>query len=312
MEDALKISDLSYGYKSNWLGAPFLALKDLSLTVNQGEAFGFLGHNGAGKTTAIKCALGLIKPSKGSILICGVDSQQTSARKQVGYLPEQPYFYDHLRVLETVDMYACLAGVSKKTRAARVEQALADVKLLSKKLSPIKALSKGLLQRVAMAQALVAGPRVLILDEPFSGLDPIGRKEFRELLLKLKLEGVTIFMSSHILSDVEYLCDRAAILSKGELKGVFSLKELNINTPCSFELEVENCQKAVAVLEKITYPDNINENTITFRIAEQRQAELLLKAVVDNGFGLKSFREIRGTLEDLFLKLVKFDEAKGN
>ena len=223
---AIDIAGLSYRYPSQWLKSGFQAITDLSLQVKPGESFGFLGHNGAGKTTTIKCILGLIAPTKGQISIFGKSSRQTSARLDLGYLPEQPYFYDSLTVFETLKFYGQLSGIASSDLKSRIDHALASVKLTGRASSPIRALSKGLTQRLAMAQAIIARPKLLILDEPFSGLDPIGRHEFRELILSLKNEGATIFMSSHILSDVESICDRASIMSKGELKGVFDLRNL--------------------------------------------------------------------------------------
>ncbi len=311
MAVALEIKGLSYVYKSNWLGRGFLALKDLSLEVAEGESFAFLGHNGAGKTTAIKCVLGLTKPSKGLVRILGCDGRRTASRRQVGYLPEQPYFYDHLTVVEILNMYASLAGVAVKDRSRAVDRALSLVKLTPRRTSPLRALSKGLTQRVAMAQALIASPRLLILDEPFSGLDPIGRKEFRDLLSSLKKEGVTIFISSHILGDIECLCDRAAILSQGELKGVFSLKELNLATPSCYELLIESHPEVTVLSVPFDYQVTQEDDHLKLTVTKREQAESLLRAVLDNNLKVLSFHQVRGNLEDLFVQLVNFDEAKG-
>lgn len=222
----LEIKNLSYVYRGDWLLSKVRALKDVSLDVLSGEAFGFLGQNGAGKTTAIKCILNLIRPSSGEIKIFGESSKNTAARRSIGYLPEQPYFYDHLSVEETVSFYARLSGVAPNDLAQAVAEVLDLVQIGSRRAHRMRSLSKGLTQRVALAQALVAKPNLLILDEPFSGLDPLGRRQFRELLLALKAQGCTLFMSSHILSDVEQICDRASVLVQGELKGVVSMKEL--------------------------------------------------------------------------------------
>ncbi len=225
MNKVLEIKDLSYSYKSEWLGKPYNALKDINLDLHEGECFGFLGHNGAGKTTTIKCILSLTRIKSGSIKIFGKEHSLAASRENVGYLPEQPYFYDYLTVNETMELYATLAGVNNSDLKTAVREALDLVKISSRAKNRMRTLSKGLTQRVAMAQAIVAKPKLLILDEPFSGLDPIGRKEFRELISNLNRSGVAIFMSSHILSDVEDLCGRASIMASGELKGIYNLKD---------------------------------------------------------------------------------------
>ncbi len=226
----LEIKNLSYIYRGDWLISKIRALKDVSLEVYGGEAFGFLGANGAGKTTTIKCVLNIIRPSAGEIKLFGQDSKLTHCRSQVGYLPEQPYFYDHLSVEETLRFFAILAGIARNKVSAQVDETLESVRLTARRKSRMRELSKGLTQRVALAQAIIAKPKLLILDEPFSGLDPLGRKHFRELLLKLKSEGCALFMSSHILSDVEQICDRASVMVQGELKGIVRINELSAAT----------------------------------------------------------------------------------
>ena len=224
---ALKIDNYSYDYPSDWLGKPRKAVSNLSLEVVEGECFGFLGHSGAGKTTTIKSILGLTHPTNGTIEIFGKDHRAPNARSEIGYLPEHPYFYDHLNARELVYMFALLAGVPKNSADEATTNALSLTKMLGRENSKLRSLSKGLTQRVAMSQAIVHKPKLLILDEPFSGLDPIGRKEFKDLLLNLKNDGATIFVSSHILEDIESLCDRASIMSHGELKSVVRLDNLS-------------------------------------------------------------------------------------
>ena len=225
-EIALEISDISYSYREDWTGKVIKALRPLTLSIAAGECFGFLGHNGAGKTTTIKCILSLIKPNSGSIRIFGLDSSLAKSRAILGYVPEQPYFYDHLTVEEILALYGRLSGLAGVTLFHRIQEVLNRLNIADRRSVRMRSLSKGLTQRVAIAQALLHEPRLLILDEPFSGLDPIGRKEVREVIVEEKDKGTTIFMSSHVLSDVELLCDRASVLAKGQLKGVFNLKDL--------------------------------------------------------------------------------------
>lgn len=223
MNTALEISHISYAYRSEFLLREMQVLKDVSLSIAPGEAFGFLGHNGAGKTTTLKCILDICRIRNGSISIFNEPHTDPHVRRLVGFLPEQPYFYDNLTVLETLSLYGKLCGLSGKLLTERSADLLEQFHLGQRRHSKIKSLSKGLMQRVGMAQAIIAEPQLLILDEPFSGLDPIGRKEFRELLIHLKKQGITILLSSHILSDVELICDRASVMIKGEIKGIYDL-----------------------------------------------------------------------------------------
>ena len=305
MKKVIEISNLSYSYKSDWTFKGFQALKEINLDIFEGETFGFLGPNGSGKTTTIKCILGLIRPRSGKINILGEDSRSPKARTQVGYLPEQPYFYDHLSVQELMEMYACLAGVEKLEIKTYVKEALQKVGMLDRAGHRMRSLSKGLTQRVAFAQAIVAKPKVLILDEPFSGLDPLGRKEFRDLILELKSIGTTIFMSSHILSDVEFICSRASIAVKGELKGVFNLSELQKTKRTKYELIVVNSGKAER--DFINMCETIHkENDLLRLIFSNEEAALLaLKKSLDGGIGIRSYRPQHAALEDLFVDIVK-------
>jgi len=306
---ALEIIDLSYSYKSDWSTKRCHAVKKISIDVFRGESFGFLGHNGAGKTTTIKCLLSLIRPTGGKLRIFDKDSSDTEARRSVGYLPEQPYFYDHLTVQEIMEMYAQLAGVARAELKSAVSSALDKVKVAARAKSPMRTLSKGLTQRVAMAQAIVNRPQLLILDEPFSGLDPIGRREFKDLLVELKRGGTTIFMSSHILSDVEFLCDRASIMAQGEIKSVFDLKELPTLTGGCYELVVLNAAGLSEKLKTLHAQIETKEHSLHCVFSEQASAERGLRLSLEAGAKVESYQFIQGNLEDLFVKLVKFEEA---
>lgn len=211
----LRISRLTKVYKSGRQVRK--AVDNLSLDVPGGVVFGFLGPNGAGKTTTIKTALNFLAPTSGEVEIFGVCSTNPESRKEVGYLPEQPYFPRFLSPKEVLRVHAALAGVPRRRVQERVEQALHLAMLEDYANTPIAKLSKGLSQRVGLAQALVGEPRLLILDEPTSGLDPVGRRHVRDLLLRLKSEGKTIFLSSHLLSEVEQVCDYIAVLRRGQL-----------------------------------------------------------------------------------------------
>ena len=299
---ALEICSLSYAYRGNWLPRRQQALFDVSFEVKEGEAFGFLGHNGAGKTTTIKCILDLIRPASGTIKILGESSAHTSSRRQVGYLPEQPYFYDHLRVKELVEFYARLAGVETSALHAAVDEALQKTAIIARAESPLHSLSKGLTQRVALAQAIVAKPRILILDEPFSGLDPIARKEFRDILSEFKRLGVTIFMSSHILSDIETFCERAAILSQGRLQGVYEMREIPSLLDCRYEIVAANSRPAPACLAEAASQIIADTNFTRFIFNDRPKAAEALRAAVSGGVEVQSFQMVSGGLEELFLR----------
>jgi ABC-2 type transport system ATP-binding protein len=193
-------------------------LHDISFRVRDGEIFGFVGPNGAGKTTTLKVLMGLIRPTRGRASILGRDVAETEARRNVGFLPENPYFYDYLSGREILHFYAKVSGVSARDRARRVDLLLDWVGLSHAADARIRTYSKGMQQRIGIAQALVHDPQVVFLDEPMSGLDPIGRKEIRDLILRLRAEGKTVFMNTHILTDVEMLCDRVAILVDGQIR----------------------------------------------------------------------------------------------
>jgi len=193
-------------------------LHGISFDVREGEIFGFVGPNGAGKTTTLKILMGLIGATAGRASILGSDVRQTAFRRYVGFLPENPYFYDYLTGREILRFYAKLSGVPRATRDERVAELLDWVSLAPAADARLRTYSKGMLQRVGIAQALVHDPKVVFLDEPMSGLDPIGRKEVRDLILRLKSDGKTVFMNTHILPDVEMLCDRVAIIVKGQIR----------------------------------------------------------------------------------------------
>jgi len=193
-------------------------LHGISFSVREGEIFGFVGPNGAGKTTTLKVLMGLIRATRGRARILGHDVGETEFRRHVGFLPENPWFYDYLTGREFLDFYARLGGVEKRQRAERVRLLLEWVRLEAAADSRLRTYSKGMLQRVGIAQALVHDPQVVFLDEPMSGLDPLGRKEIRDLILRLRTEGKTVFMNTHILTDVEMVCDRVAIIVEGRIR----------------------------------------------------------------------------------------------
>src|ERR1700747_2348433 len=224
---AIEIKGLEKIYTVGFLRKkPRQGLFPLHLTVEDGEIFGFLGPNGAGKTTTLKLLMGLVFPTSGSARILGREWTDPTIKAQIGFLPEQPYFYDYLTAHELLDYYGQLSGVPAKHRKQRIEEALQRVGLTDVKGVQLRKFSKGMLQRAGIAQAILHDPKVIFLDEPMSGLDPVARREVRDLMEQLKHEGKTVFFSTHILSDAEALCDRVAIIHQGELRGVGAVAEL--------------------------------------------------------------------------------------
>ncbi|NJM45356.1 MAG: ABC transporter ATP-binding protein [Alkalinema sp. RU_4_3] len=226
---AITTQNLSKQYRTGfWLNQRVRSLSQLDLTVYQGETFGLLGQNGAGKTTLIKTLLGIIRPSRGKATVLGRPIGNRAVKQRIGYLPENPYFYETLTGWEVMEMTAGLFGLSRGAVRSRIPELLDLVGLPQEaaRKKQLRQYSKGMLQRIGMAQALINDPELLFLDEPMSGLDPMGRFQMREIILQLKKQGRTIFFNSHVLSDVEKLCDRVAILDRGEMIAMGSLQEL--------------------------------------------------------------------------------------
>lgn len=225
--EAIVVEHLTKVYKSMWpWQSSSTVLSDVSLSVRRGEIFGFLGHNGAGKTTTMKILLGLLKLTSGRVEVLGAPAGDVAIHSRIGYLPESPYFYDYLTAEEFLEFYGRLAGMPSGSIRNRVPPLLEQVGLKDARHRPLRKFSKGMLQRIGLAQALIQDPELVILDEPMSGLDPMGRKEVRDLILGLRDQGKTVMFSTHILSDVEMICDRVGILVKGKMLALGKVEEL--------------------------------------------------------------------------------------
>lgn len=286
-----------------WRKRPKCALHPLTLSVEEGEVFGYLGPNGAGKTTTLKLLMGLIFPTGGSAKILDFDIGDPRAKAQTGFQPEQPYFYDYLSAHELLNYYAHLSGIPAGDRKRRVLGALDRVGLrdVSPKLQ-LRKFSKGMLQRVGIAQAIMHDPRLVFLDEPMSGLDPMGRREVRDLMLSLKEEGKTIFFSTHILSDAETLCDRVAVLNKGELRGVGVIADLTSKVRGRFEV-VWHGGTSLRALTDLGCDCHMAGDS-----GRAIAGESLLNAAIDElrrtGGQIISVNPVRATLEDYFVEHV--------
>jgi ABC-2 type transport system ATP-binding protein len=237
-EPAIAVTDLRKTYRTPFQRKKVEALRGVTFSVERGHIFGFVGPNGAGKTTTIRTLMGLIRPSSGSAKLLGQPIPSRAARTKIGFLPESPYFYDYLTVAELCDLAGRLFGVPADVRKKRADELIARVGLDGARSQSLKKFSKGMLQRAGLAQALMNDPELVVLDEPMSGLDPIGRKEVRDLILELRDQGKTVFFSTHILSDVEAITDRVAIIAKGQLQAHGTPGELVAKTVLGVDVTV--------------------------------------------------------------------------
>jgi ABC-2 type transport system ATP-binding protein len=307
---AIEIENLSKEYPHGFLNLKKKrSLENLSMHVEDGEVFGFLGPNGAGKSTTIKLLMRLIFPTSGSARILGKSIEDVSMHQKIGYLPEQPYFYDYLTASELLEYFARFHRLTAADRHERVQRMLKKVGLETAKKIQLRKYSKGMLQRVGLAQAILHDPQVVVLDEPMSGLDPVGRREVRDIILELKKQGRTVLFSTHILSDAETLCDRVGVIVGGKLRGVGAPGELvaiqTTKMEISFELETKGTMPPL--LEKATktgerYLLQVPEKELYPMLAELGAA----------GARVLSVTQLRATLEDFFMDLVDKDRAQAN
>ncbi|MEZ4269751.1 MAG: ABC transporter ATP-binding protein [Myxococcota bacterium] len=278
------------------------AVRSVDLQVHQGEIFGFLGPNGAGKTTSMKMAMGLIRPTSGRALLFGESVERPAIRRRIGYLPEQPYFYDYLTGAEILDFYGQLYGMPKKARQQRVDALLTLVGLDHARDRTLRRFSKGMLQRIGIAQAILNDPDLVVLDEPMSGLDPMGRKEVRDIILQLKQQGKTVFFSSHILHDIETICDRVAIIVRGRVERMGSLGDLL--TANSGSVEVVGTDASAELLARLQ-TDGLGAEVAGHGhrwVVEEARLETLLRALMDGGARITHVEPMRESLEDLFVR----------
>jgi ABC-2 type transport system ATP-binding protein len=307
--DAIRTEALTKHYRVGfWRPRPYVALDGLSLSVRQGEVFGFLGPNGAGKTTTLKLLMQLIYPTSGLAEILGRPVGDRDVRRRIGYLPENPYFYDYLTAEELLDYFASLFGYGGAARKQRVARLLDEVGIGAERRLQLRKFSKGMLQRVGIAQAILNEPDVVFFDEPMSGLDPLGRREIRDLILRLRDRGSTVFFSSHVLADAEALCSRVAVLTSGRLAAVGQLTDL-------VAFEVRGWELVVAGVTETTlaHARSLDPSIRTTALGDQRYAlELPLSLAADRvlaeltarGARLVSLNPLRETLEDFFLRQV--------
>ena len=309
MENIVSIQDLTKDYRTGfWKKTDVRALDGLSLNVNEGQIFGFLGGNGAGKTTTIKILMRLLFPSGGTAKILGEDISSVDMHRSIGYCPENPYFYDYLTPVELFDYFGRLFGLDSAKRNERTKELLTRVGLQERDWNKqLRKFSKGMLQRVGLAQSLLNAPKIVFLDEPMSGLDPMGRREIRELIAGLPAAGTTVFMSTHILSDAEALCDEVAILRNGKTAAVGTIDEL---------LETHAGEDAFEVLVRGVSVAQINTSLetsaglqvgessgfVVLRVPSEPAIDTAINVARNCGGKIVSVNPVRRSLEDYFVE----------
>jgi ABC-2 type transport system ATP-binding protein len=304
---ALATHELTKDYPVGfWRKRPYRALDRLTLSVEPGEVFGFLGPNGAGKTTTLKLLMQLVFPTGGRAEILGRPLGDLDVKRRIGYLPENPYFYDYLTAEELLTYFAGLFGYRAADRRARASRLLDEVGIGAERRLQLRKFSKGMLQRVGIAQALVNDPELVIFDEPMSGLDPLGRRDVRALILALRDRGCTVFFSSHVLSDAEALCSRVAILAKARLVAAGRLSDILAFRARGWELVVAGVSDAAlaAVESRVRRAVRIGEGRYMLDLPLEPAPEYLLADLTRAGAHLVSLNPVRQTLEDFFVEQV--------
>jgi ABC-2 type transport system ATP-binding protein len=308
MPAAIETQGLSKDYHVGfWRPRPYRALDALTLRVEPGEVFGFLGPNGAGKSTTLKLLMQLIYPTSGTATILGRPVGDVEMRRRIGFLAENPYYYDYLTAEEVLSYFAKLFGFSGADVKQRVSRVLDEVGLAGQRRMPLRQLSKGLVQRVGLAQALINDPEVIFLDEPMSGLDPLGRRQVRDLILKLRERGCTVFFSSHILSDAETLCSRVGIMAQGRMVASGRVSEMIAFELKGWEMVVANlsdeASRALASRARTITP--IAHGRFTLELPADADPERLIADLRTSGATLVSLNPVRETLEDYFVQQVR-------
>jgi ABC-2 type transport system ATP-binding protein len=297
-----------------WRTRPYRALDRLSLEVEPGEVFGFLGPNGAGKTTTLKLLMRLVFPTSGCAEILGRPAGDLEVRRRIGYLPEHPYFYDYLTAEELLSYFAGLFRISGQERTRRVSNLLDEVGLGAERRLQLRKFSKGMLQRVGIAQALLNEPELVIFDEPMSGLDPLGRRDVRALILRLRDRGCTVFFSSHVLSDAEALCSRVAILARGRLVTAGRLADMLAFQIRGWEVVASGISSSLlaGLSPRATQVTRIGDDRFTFDLPVEPAPDRFIAELSAAGATLLSVNPLRDTLEDFFVKQVTAPDVRAH
>ena len=302
MADAIRIQDLRKNFRLGFIPKTREILKGITFAVREGEIFGYLGPNGAGKTTTIKCLLGLIRPDAGTIEILGRSHLSPRSREPLGFLPENPYFYDYLTAREFLAFTADIFGLGRREKEDRIRRLLALVGLERAADLPLRKYSRGMLQRAGLAQALINDPKLVILDEPLGGMDPIGRKEIRDIIVRFKDEGKTVFFTSHILQDIEMICDRVAIIVGGRIVKEGALRDLVSERVLFTEATVSGLPPAA--FAGLGESVSAQGDRVLLRIFDESKVDKVLDLVRGQKGRLLSLSPRTETLEDIFVETV--------
>lgn len=304
---AIETEELTKDYLIGfWRPKPYRALDRLTLSVDEGEVFGFLGPNGAGKSTTLKLLMGLIFPTSGVARILGKPVSDLNIRRRYGFLPENPSFYEYLSAEELLTYFASLHGLTGEERKRRVSAVLDDVSIGSERRLKLRSYSKGMIQRVGVAQALLNEPSLVFFDEPMSGLDPLGRRDLRQLMLRLRDRGATVFFSSHILSDAEALCSRVGIVAQGRLVAHGRLTDIVAFETRGWELVVSNLPEPVraTIASRVDTMTHLSNDRYTLEISTKESPERMIQELMQQGVHIVSLNPIRTTLEDYFISSI--------
>lgn len=301
--NVLEVKNLHKAYKTGFIPKRYPVLKGVSFSVQAGEIFGYLGPNGAGKTTTLKCILGLIFPDTGEIRVFGQSHLSLAAKERIGYLPENPYFYEYLTAREFLEFYAQLFPAHRVGSKDRINQLLRLVGLERAVDLQLRKFSKGMLQRIGIAQALINNPELVFLDEPLGGLDPIGRKELRDVIVSLREEGKTVFLCSHILQDIEMICDRVAVIVGGRIVAQGALPELISEKILYTEISVSGVPPQE--LEGTGEFLSVRGERAWLKVYDEAKIENILRLVYENKGKIHSLVPRTETLEDIFVDMVK-------
>lgn len=302
-EVVLEINDIAKTFRTGFFRKKVPAVRAVSFAIQRGEIFGLVGPNGAGKSTTIKMLLGLVRPDRGEIRMFGQPIDDVSLRNRIGYLPENPMLYEHLNAVELLDFYGGLFGLSRQKRRARSLELLELVGLSHALDRPVSKFSKGMKQRAGIAQALINDPDLIILDEPQSGLDPLGRREIRDLVLSLRKSGKTILFCSHILPDVQDICDRVAMMNRGEVENIGFLHELVGSETLYYELYLRNWRPELAQLLGESALEIVQVGELTrVQLDGRSEPETIINTLSAEGVQVESLQPHKESLEDVFVR----------
>jgi len=300
--DAILVEGLTKVYKGR-MGGEVAAVNDISFSVRQGEIFGFIGPNGAGKTTTIKMLLGLLFPTSGKAQVLGMPAGDIQTKERISYLPESPYFYEHMTAVEVLDFFCRLFKIKGKERKSKIDELLQRVGLAEDANRTLRQYSKGMLQRIGVAQALINDPDLLFFDEPTSGLDPIAHKDIQDLIISLKAQGKTVMLSSHQLSDVERVCDRVAIINRGKIVRIGDMNDL-LSAGRTVITIAESSNELVEEIKPIAERITVDSGTVRIYVEADENVYKILD-VVRAKARLLSVVPQKQTLEDLFVEIVR-------